>query len=126
MLNSAAKEWVKALRSGEFKQRKGSLGGKEFGGYCCLGVACELAVKAGVIPSYCYLDWTLPLAVKDWLGLVTDRGTYTLPDGELFDLVYANDGKSRGQSKTFSEIADIIESEPKDLFVEQPTEEVQT
>lgn len=43
--------WVKALESGEFRQTKGQLGlGNTVDGfsYCCLGVACELAIQAGV------------------------------------------------------------------------------
>lgn len=38
--------WVDALRSGDYEQGKGALvmGNK----YCCLGVLCDLAIKAGV------------------------------------------------------------------------------
>jgi hypothetical protein len=36
------KEWVKALRSGEFKQTKSVLYNREDNGYCCLGVLCVL------------------------------------------------------------------------------------
>ena len=39
------KLWVKALRSGEYKQTKDSL--KNRGGFCCLGVLCDLAAKDG-------------------------------------------------------------------------------
>lgn len=42
------KKWIKALRSGEYKQAKNelrSLGGTdgEVLGYCCLGVLCDIA-----------------------------------------------------------------------------------
>ena len=37
-------KWVDALRSGEFQQAKGVLHDLETNGYCCLGVACSLAV----------------------------------------------------------------------------------
>lgn len=46
-------EWVKALRSGKFRQTKGKLGTKtkckngQYG-YCCLGVACEVGEKLGI------------------------------------------------------------------------------
>lgn len=47
----ARRLWVKALRSGEYKQGYGYLhykrGGKDK--FCCLGVLCDLAVKNGVI-----------------------------------------------------------------------------
>lgn len=40
------KEWVKALRSGEFKQIQGQLQTRD--GFCCLGVACRIAGDAGL------------------------------------------------------------------------------
>lgn len=40
-------EWIAALRSGEFTQGKGSLNLDNK--YCCLGVACELAARAGIV-----------------------------------------------------------------------------
>lgn len=43
-------QWVEALRSGEYHQGTGRLhhisGGQSL--YCCLGVLCELAIKAGI------------------------------------------------------------------------------
>lgn len=38
--------WVDALRSGDYSQGKGHL--NKDGKFCCLGVLCDLAVKAGV------------------------------------------------------------------------------
>jgi hypothetical protein len=38
--------WVEALRSGRYKQATGAL--KKEDGYCCLGVACDLAAQDGV------------------------------------------------------------------------------
>jgi len=35
--------WVKALRSGKYKQTAGRLYNKEEDGYCCLGVACAIS-----------------------------------------------------------------------------------
>lgn len=35
-------KWVKALRSGKYKQGKGQLFQKEDNQYCCLGVACVI------------------------------------------------------------------------------------
>lgn len=44
--------WVAALKSGEYKQAHGYLkvkaSSEEAAGYCCLGVLCELAAKAGL------------------------------------------------------------------------------
>lgn len=105
-MNDNAKKWVATLRSGEYKQTKGRLA-DDFG-HCCLGVACELAIEAGVINSYHKEKGSLPSLVKDWLGLRHWSGRY---QGENRFLANDND---RGQS--FSQIADIIESEPEGLF----------
>ena len=43
------KEWVAALRSGEFIQGKNALCAD--GKYCCLGVACELLHRKGLTPK---------------------------------------------------------------------------
>ena len=42
--------WLEALRSGEFDQGEGVLAyiGPKGTSYCCLGVACEVAIKHGV------------------------------------------------------------------------------
>lgn len=48
-------QWADALESGEYPQGNGALGRKgkdDITKYCCLGVLCELAVKAGVIQSF--------------------------------------------------------------------------
>lgn len=47
--------WISALRSGEYQQGVGALRQKadpeQPDRFCCLGVLCDLAVKAGVIPE---------------------------------------------------------------------------
>lgn len=47
------RQWLAALRSGEYEQGREYLhfveGGGEF--YCCLGVLCDLAVKDGVVAA---------------------------------------------------------------------------
>lgn len=130
MLNENAKKWVETLRSGRFEQ------GKKWlcvdGKYCCLGVACELAIESGILltktneyhmggshvvyhaVNTVFSDsgntTVLPRAVQDWLGLRTEQGTFSR-DG-FSSLAAKND---LGLT-TFSEIADIIESEPDGLF----------
>jgi hypothetical protein len=68
--------WLKALRSNHFPQWKGGL--RSDAGYCCLGVLCEVAVRAGVIPEPVYNDGcytyqgngdVLPVAVVAWAGV---------------------------------------------------------
>jgi hypothetical protein len=44
-LDAWREAWVQALESDEYQQTKGCL--KDSIGFCCLGVLCDLAVKAG-------------------------------------------------------------------------------
>lgn len=100
-MNDNAKKWVAALRSGEYKQAQNQLRTDE--GYCCLGVACELALEAGAISSYNPEGISLPFPVQKWLGLASPSGRY----GHYQFLTNDNDRLG----KSFSEIADIIENE---------------
>lgn len=73
--------FVAALRSGDYRQAKHKLAVD--GGYCCLGVACEVAIANGVavrtspvsLPvagSYMSYDGdtgVLPPSVQEWLGV---------------------------------------------------------
>lgn len=120
-MNDNAKNWVKILRSGRYPQGTEVLRGSD-GKYCCLGVACELAVAEGVIPpaSSDYLGVTrygptgdsstthLPSAVVEWLGLNSEFGYFGSGDSSLISL---ND-----VGVPFSAIADIIEAEPEGLL----------
>ena len=109
--------WVKALRSGEYKQARGRLRSED--SYCCLGVACDLYSKHALkkdawrrysttiarFVSYTFLGQggALPLEVIKWLGI---RGDY----GELKDgttLMKMNDDPSLEEG--FETIADVIE-----------------
>lgn len=115
-------QWVAALRSGEYKQTDGTLhrtaGDDE--GYCCLGVLCDIAVKAGVIRSLnegsrevfeTGTGWeagVLPAKVQRWAGLDSDnpmvrRNTNGRYESSLASL--NDDGCS------FGEIADLIEEQ---------------
>jgi hypothetical protein len=114
--------WSKALRSKKYKQTKGALANQD--GHCCLGVACDLAVKAGIIPapeksgdkkSYMLIfdkhHIALPEKVRAWLGLRTSTGRVT----DFYESLAAlNDCGS-----TFEEIASIIDNEPEGLFVKE-------
>lgn len=122
-LNKNARAWVKALRSGKYKQVQNSLTSVdqktgEILGHCCLGVLCELAVKAKVIPppragsDNLYYDGEnaiLTDAVRDWAGLKTSTGRFNGGDSAL---TVSND-----EGKSFKQIARIIEQKAKELFV---------
>ena len=43
-------QWAKDLESGDYPQGRGFL--RTDGGFCCLGVLCEQAVRAGVISRF--------------------------------------------------------------------------
>lgn len=121
-------QWVAALRSGEFRQGTGCLHRVQQNEpdsvdqsnrpdtYCCLGVLCVLAQRAGVVtaerhPSrvaYAGTTATLPTDVLMWAGLpiFSEFGgpsglVLIAPDKSLASL---NDGGTG-----FAEIADIIE-----------------
>lgn len=109
------KKWVKALRSGRYKQGKGCLRDVKSDAHCCLGVGC----RATRIPSTRSSDLyhfgkekksgTAPIELVRATGLLTTNGCH-----EDTSLINLNDG----DNLTFSQIADIIESEPKGLFRE--------
>ena len=100
-------EWLEALRSGEYKQVRGTLKGlteDEEVGYCCLGVFASVVL--GEEP---------PLCVPDEDGEYLDEGpqsTYNKIEGICPEVqetgIEMNDG-----GKSFSVIADMIEEEWK-------------
>ena len=127
-------QWVAALRSGKYQQTKGRLAVVEDGkpvAFCCLGVLCDLAVKAGAVkadysaPEAVYDDnyLSLPLKVSTWAGLGGASNPY-VPFASVTEersmLAALNDGTrvwdEEAQNNiqairphSFAEIADIIE-----------------
>ena len=124
------KDWVSALRSGQYKQGRGYLRSKN-NEYCCLGVACELAGVEAVLSlrdrdeeededTYYYGDvydvnnsMLLPIDVISYYGLTDCEGSYSDNNESFHSLVMENDE----HFLNFNEIADIVEKEPKGLFV---------
>jgi len=101
--------WTNALRSGEYKQIRSKLG-LEGVGYCCLGVACEVAIQKGLAIergvsvnggiNFGGSDCDLTATVMEWYGF--DNETVELEDTSALDL---NDT----EEYTFSQIADEVE-----------------
>lgn len=107
-------KWVRALRSGEYRQTKTKL--KNQNGYCCLGVLCELYSKEtknaafSSQPVYWCADGTheildevslLPVPIIQWAEMKSSDGN--LP--QMNSLAYQNDYAG----SNFEEIADYIE-----------------
>ncbi len=124
MNKAIKKQWVDALRSGKYVQGKRALHILDPTTFCCLGVLCELAVKAGIVnkfdvgytvfdkPACAYgqdelhdlSTQSLPSAVMDWANLLHPRGPEVVISGSYDRLTVHND-----TGKTFNQIADAIE-----------------
>ena len=113
MHQEVKQQWVTALRSGEYAQGYGHL--RKDDEYCCLGVLCDLAVKAAVTHGRQIGDtfqygafgqeqrYYLPADVRDWAELEF-RNPTVWRDGNRVYLAELNDKRT-----PFSEIADLIE-----------------
>ena len=110
--------WLARLRDPNSKQAHGRLRKKD--AMCCLGHLCEVV---GV--KYQAGDGCLPIRVADAAGLLDDEGAYESAFGQFSSLASDNDGwwvcgqGSKIPPKTLPQIADIIESRPPGLFVEE-------
>lgn len=129
MNEDVKKKWVKALRSGEYKQGQFQLR-PSTENFCCLGVLCDLAEKEGIgswrsfkeADAYAFYaggngsnedSWRLdrlPTQVCLWAN-IDEIGSLPIPihlkGGDCFTLAKANDS----YKLNFDEIADIIERE---------------
>lgn len=111
MNSTIKKQWVDALRSGEYEQTTGTL--KDDNGFCCLGVLCDIYLKEH------NKEWVhhpntyqysiednyeiLPLNVSNWAYL-GDLDPCFYVDGQKHFLTYLNDN-----GHDFNRIADLIE-----------------
>lgn len=122
MRKEIAERWVAALRSGEYKQSKEELRGKD--GFCCLGVLCDLYSKERGIPwvgdvAMHYATAWLPNEVSNWAGMKNRDGStnsshagepMTVGYARFVSLVHANDSDVE-----FGEIANLIENHQESL-----------
>lgn len=122
MREDIAKKWVKALRSGEYKQGSYSLR-NEKNEFCCLGVLCNIhaqehpVLAATQISSKTYLGSSsyLPFEVKEWAEMTSKcgqlpSGKFTVGNEDYYDLAQMND-----EGNDFATIANWIESNYKEL-----------
>jgi len=127
-LTEVQKKWVKALRSGKYKQGKELL--KEEDRFCCLGVACDIYLKAhgdkwanlyndGV--GWIYDDNTaLPPLVRDWFGIKSCSGNFGDVGGDKVEGSTSLVGLNDDRGFSFEQIADVIEKNPESIFMEPP------
>lgn len=150
MKQEVADLWTEALRSGDYTQATGALvdvdgSNGEIVGHCCLGVLCDLAVKAGVKVDYEGpkehrgeydptdpedVYWTgvtydgadalLPKSVRDWAGMKTNDGSIEIPWDEPDNSEMENDWTDslagmNDSGKSFRQIANLIEKYRKEL-----------
>lgn len=134
MKQNIMKKWVKALRSGKFKQGTGTL--KQFNSkgqaqHCCLGVLCELynqdmkKNKKKTLPEkiydndsdfshgYCRFGGKkedLPKEVMKWSGIISSIGRFRDAKFNSDTLADLND-----IGRKFKTIANIIEKNYKNL-----------
>ena len=101
------RSWAKALRSGDYKQSTCSL--RDYHGYCCLGVLCDLYSKQKGVRtewnkhSFMRQDYQLPTTVWKWAGLPDCDPS--MENEDHLNLAGMNDCGHYD----FNQIADIIE-----------------
>lgn len=132
MKKDIAKKWVRALRSGKYKQGKGylkQLNSKNEARHCCLGVLCELydqqmkknhkktlhsehvvSIEDVEIIRFNKHDVGLPREVREWANMINPLGEFINDKDKVEYLADLND-----DGKKFSTIADIIEKNVENL-----------
>lgn len=107
------KKWVKALRSGKFKQARHTLGNQDRG-YCCLGVACSIAGVTDKQMAGKGMPYSLTKKLQKELLASGFPKTLLSNNSTINQLVELNDNgvtdsHGRERSKTFKGIATWIE-----------------
>lgn len=112
-----AKKWVEALRSGKYKQGQEMLMRYNEGGYCCLGLACEIAgikIESGYAYSFPFdllkkkeisIDSLPAILQEDCFG--TYKADLSVEEQVNFNCKLA---KLNDTGHTFQQIADWIEA----------------
>lgn len=119
MHHNTKRAWVKALRSGKFKQGQNALAKNENGEikHCCLGVLCEIrrvprTMNANGIISFVvdsrYSSGFLPTPVGRELK-TGQRPSITLPYRDRIGVTIYQLDSLNDDDFTFDQIADLIE-----------------
>ncbi len=107
------KKWVAALESGKYKQTRGYLKNEKGGGYCCLGVLCDLYCKEKKVTQdsvFTERETLLPFVVREWACLpdgMPDTKSYRTRKGGVANLADLNDGRKMN----FKQIAEVIKKD---------------
>jgi len=109
-LNTLARKWVDALRSGKYRQTQGHL--RDYKGFCCLGVLCDVFDPTRWTHDNFYYhiyddDYKATAMVPDYIRQYL--GATLIDFAELADL---NDFGA-----SFDYIADVIEQKYKDSLI---------
>ena len=134
MKKEVAKKWVKALRSGKYKQGYGylkQLNSKNQPRHCCLGVLCELyndtmkknhkktlKVVQGIdITTFNNKSDILPTVVAKWAGIKNNSGTFSYEAEDKYGKIKLAEclAQLNDVGTKFSTIADIIEKNVENL-----------
>ena len=118
---SRVRQFIDALRSGEYRQCAGALcikissSNTSFCSVCSLGVACEVFRKdtkqgewsfAGIFSEFMMQTVELPIEVREYYGFTSTSPQVLLEDGiTLLSALFLNDSKKY----TFGQIADAFE-----------------
>lgn len=112
-------KWVEALRSGDYKKAKGALA--RDGGFCCLGVLCDLQVVPGEWYGEHFVPKSTDVATQradldhSFVGAVVTDALYIEEVNDFFNgLAGRNDGDRRFKSpptapQSHRKLADLIE-----------------
>lgn len=122
MKSNVKKQWLVALRSGNYRKCMGQLkmpGTKNTKAkYCALGVLCNIYKKETGKGKWNGLAFEtensescimLPISVKNWAGLNRESPKLMF-DGAYRELIGLNDGDSE-EPLSFKEIANLIEKQ---------------
>lgn len=108
--------WLAALESGNYLQTNGTL--HKDGGYCCLGLACEVSNLAGWEYDNFYLSArsTLPDKVRIYFNFFGFGGNLypliQIEDKLVHTLIHLNDSVRF----SFLEIATFVRNHPRSVF----------
>lgn len=111
-MDERIKKWIKALRSGRYKQGQETLYNKVDKTYCCLGVYARVNKMKGHRNMGRFVDEDEPEGPVHIYGSFRSLSSKEFPD--IYELIDLNDV----EGKTFEEIADYIEDYFKDISSE--------